>query len=240
LPIARWVRYAAYMRSFLAVCLALVLAGCPTPRTGPPAETTIAVQEFDIPRTAVVERYSGASMQVGMKFAEMLAARLTRLGYKATAVPAGTPLAGDLRITGHIMEVDGGSAAKRFFIGYGAGRSEFDVVGKVARADGTIVGEFTESRAGGGWGEEGALENAMERTINLIGRMVYTGNYQRNAPANRPAAVAYRDGVAPAPNAVPAQPTAEERLRALDRLRADGMVSPEEYDSKRAEILEAL
>jgi hypothetical protein len=198
------------------------------------------VQEFDIPRTAVVERYSGPSTQVGMKFAEMLAARLTRLGYKATAVPAGTPLAGELRITGHILEVDGGSAAKRFFVGYGAGRSEFDVIGRVTRADGSVVGEFTESRAGGGWGEEGAIENAMERTINVIGRMVYTGNYQRNAPANRPAAVAYRDGVSPQTSNAPAQPTAEERLRALDRLRADGMVTPEEYDAKRTQILEAL
>jgi hypothetical protein len=125
-------------------------------------------------------------------------------------------------------------------LGFGAGRSEFDVIGKVTRADGTIVGEFSESRAGKGWGEEGALEGAMQRTINMIGRMVYTGGYQQNAPADRPAGKAYRDGVASANAATSAPATAEERLRALDRLRADGMVTPEEYEAKRTQILEAL
>jgi Domain of unknown function (DUF4410) len=219
----------------------VILTGCPTPRTGAPDGATIAVQEFDIPRTATVERYSGPSTQVGMKFAELLVERLNHFGYKATAVPLGTQLEGDFRITGHILEVDGGNAAKRILVGFAAGRSEFDVIGTVTRADGMIVGEFTESRAGGGWTENGALENAMQRTINMIGRMVYTGNYQCNAPANRPAAVAYRDGVNPAePAAASAQPSAEERLHALDRLRADGLVTPEEYETKRTEILNAL
>lgn len=227
------------MRNFLAVCLAFGLAGCPTPRTGAPIGATVAVQEFDIPRDAVVERYSGPRDQVGMKFAELLARKLTHLGYQATAVPLGTPLEGDLRITGHILEVDGGNTAKRVLLGFGAGRSEFDVIGKVTRADGIIVGEFSESRAGKGWGEEGALEGAMQRTINMIGRMVYTGGYQQNAPADRPAGKAYRDGVA-SPDAAPVPPTAEERLRALDRLRADGMVTHEEYEAKRAQILQAL
>jgi len=214
----------------------LVLAGCGTKRSGVPEGTTIAVQEFEIPRSAVVERYSAPYQGLGMKYAQLIAERLTRLGYHATAVPAGVPLEGDLRVSGKIMEIDGGSAAKRALVGMGAGVAQFDVYGTVTRANGDVVGEFTESRAGGGWTNERAVENAMARTVNMLGRMIYTGVYSRNAPADRPAAQAYQA----AASTVAALPTTEERLRSLDDLRAKGMITTEEYETKRRAILDEL
>jgi len=219
----------------LLACLPLLLAGC-TPRSGAHEGATIVVQEFEIPRSAVVERYDAPHDHFGMRYAEMLAKRLTRLGYQATAVPAGVPLEGDLRVTGKIMEIDGGSTAKRLLIGFGAGTAQFDVYGSVTRADGSVVGEFTESRAGGGWSKDGSTENAMQRTVNVIAKMIYTGSYQRNAPQHRPAAEAYRAAASPTTDGS----STAERLQTLDQLRADGMVTPDEYQAKRRAIIDDL
>src|SRR5512139_4164446 len=109
------------LRPLGLVLAGIFVVGCPTPRTGAPAGTTIAVQEFAIPREAVVERYSGPSEALGMKYAELLAKKLKGLGYEATAVPREVPLEGDLRVTGTIAEIDGGSTAKRLLVGFGAG-----------------------------------------------------------------------------------------------------------------------
>jgi hypothetical protein len=193
------------------------------------------VQAFEVPRGAIVERYSGNRDQIGVRFAELLVEKLNHLGYRAVVVPPDVEPQGDLIVSGSIAEADGGNTAKRVLLGFGAGVAQFDVVGTVKRSDGQVVGEFTESRAGNGWGEQAALEDAMRRSINMIGRMIYTGNYQRNAPKDRPAGM-----VATAAPQAPAQPSVEERLRMLDRLRDDGLVTPEEYATKRSAILEDL
>jgi uncharacterized membrane protein YdbT with pleckstrin-like domain len=48
--------------------------------------------------------------------------------------------------------------------------------------------------------------------------------------------------VAPAPVAppAPAVPTADEKLRSLAKLRDDGIISPEEFEAKKAELLQDL
>jgi len=48
--------------------------------------------------------------------------------------------------------------------------------------------------------------------------------------------------VAPAPVAppAPAAPTADEKLRSLAKLRDDGIISPEEFEAKKAELLQDL
>ena len=127
--------------------------------------------------------------------------------------------------------------AKRFWLGFGGGRSEFDVLGRVYGPDGTLLGEFTESRAGGGWGEEGALRSAMERTANTVSEMIRTGAYRLNAPKGRPAAAAF---LADHEGATAGAPPNEDRLRALEWLRTDGMLTEEEYKAKRQQILDAL
>lgn len=204
-----------------------------------PEASRIVVEEFAVPRTVVVERYSGPVDRIGLWYAEILAEELNHMRYEATAVPRGTATSGALTVSGSVAEVDGGSTAKRVLFGFGAGRSEFDVWGKVTDGDGRMLGEFTESRAGGGWGEEDAIEKAMRRTAKLVARMIYTGQYRRNAPKERPAAQAFAAAAVqePPPAAVP---TAEDRLRALERLHADGIVTPEEYAKKRQEILQGL
>src|SRR5262245_28208723 len=83
-----------------------------------------------------------------MKYAQVPAERLNHIGYQAVAVPQDIPLTGDLNVTGRIAAVRGGNTAARVLVGFGAGHSEFDVSGTVTRADGTLVGDFTESRAG--------------------------------------------------------------------------------------------
>lgn len=220
----------------LFLMLLVALCGCPSPRAGAPIEARIAVEEFQVPHDAVVERYSRPTDPLGMRFAQLLAERLTRIGYQAIAVPRGQPLQGDFNVTGRIAEIDGGNTAKRVLIGMGVGHSEFDVYGTVTRGNGTVVGQFTESRAGGGWGEQAAVEGAMQKTIHEIGLMIYTGHYLRNAPNGRPAAEAMKEPKAVAATAS----TTEERLRALERLRDDRAITAEEYAAKRRAILEAL
>jgi len=58
------------------------------------------------------------------------------------------------------------------------------------------------------------------------------------APAAAPAAVTQAPTPAPAP--APAAPTAEDKLRSLAKLRDDGIISPEEFEAKKAELLENL
>jgi DNA segregation ATPase FtsK/SpoIIIE-like protein len=42
---------------------------------------------------------------------------------------------------------------------------------------------------------------------------------------------------APAAPAAPPEPTAEEKLRSLAKLRDDGLISPEDYEAKKTELL---
>jgi hypothetical protein len=191
----------------------------------------------------VVERYSGDPSPLGMRYAELLAARLKQLGYDATAVPTGAQLADQLVVTGTVAEIDGGNAAKRMLFGMGAGRAQVDVYGTVTRPDGTIVGEFTDSRRGNSLSEGGSITEAMERTINTISRMIYTGQYRRNAPESTSAAKQFKESMAATAATAPTQPatrSVSDRLHELDKLRQDGMVTEHEYEQRRAAILEAL
>jgi uncharacterized membrane protein YdbT with pleckstrin-like domain len=45
---------------------------------------------------------------------------------------------------------------------------------------------------------------------------------------------------APAAAPVPAEPTADDKLRSLAKLRDDGIISPEEFEAKKAELLENM
>ena len=45
--------------------------------------------------------------------------------------------------------------------------------------------------------------------------------------------------VPPAPP-VPVPPTAEEKLRSLAKLRDDGLLTPEEFEAKKAELIDQL
>jgi uncharacterized membrane protein YdbT with pleckstrin-like domain len=55
------------------------------------------------------------------------------------------------------------------------------------------------------------------------------------APAAAPASTP-----APTAPAVPAAPTTDEKLRSLARLRDDGIISPEEFEAKKGELLSEM
>jgi len=59
------------------------------------------------------------------------------------------------------------------------------------------------------------------------------------APAT-PAAAPAATTPAPAAPAAPAEPTADEKLRNLAKLRDDGIISPDDFEAKKAEILDQL
>lgn len=56
--------------------------------------------------------------------------------------------AGAIVIEGKFKEMDPGSRAKRYFVGYGAGKSGVKVEGTVKGPDGTVLATFTQRRVG--------------------------------------------------------------------------------------------
>jgi hypothetical protein len=56
--------------------------------------------------------------------------------------------AGGLIVEGKFTELDPGSRAKRYFAGFGAGKSAVAVSGSVKSADGTLLATFEQRRVG--------------------------------------------------------------------------------------------
>jgi len=171
-----------------------------------------------------------------MEFAQFVAEQLGRFHRQAEAVPAlGTPQ-GDLIVTGRITHIHGGSTAKRWLIGYGAGHSAFGVEGQVVARDATNVADFSEDRAGSGLGgNEGALRNAMQRVGVYVARMIYLNEYRGGRPGS-PGMLQ----TAAKPSEPSRATTLADRLRELDEARAKGLVSDEEYQTKRRAIIESF
>ena len=66
-----------------------------------------------------------------------------------SALAAGaTPPAGSMVVEGKFTEMDPGSRAKRYFVGYGAGKSGVMVEGKVRSSEGTLLATFEQRRVG--------------------------------------------------------------------------------------------
>ena len=82
--------------------------------------------------------------------------------------------------------------------------------------------------------------NAVIMTVNDWGVIVdqVTGVAYRCKPLDQPAAAPQSSAAPTAERERDRSP--EERLRVLDRLRSEGLISPAEYQSKRGEILEGL
>ncbi len=67
--------------------------------------------------------------QLGMLIAKDLVVDIQAMGMPATqAGPGATPQVGDGVLRGYLVSVQGGSAVKRFVVGFGAGSSEMDTV----------------------------------------------------------------------------------------------------------------
>lgn len=138
--------------AFLAVG---VLAGCastkvtqqtPISSPGLPRPNQIYVYDFiadpsKIPQDASIRAGLNApstpptaeelesGRKLGALIAQDLAADIQAMGLSAVhAVPGSAPQAGDGVIRGYLISVVGGSAAKRFVIGFGSGASEMDTI----------------------------------------------------------------------------------------------------------------
>jgi Domain of unknown function (DUF4410) len=93
-----------------------------------PADSSIsgALSASNTPPTAE-ELETGR--QLGAAIAKDLAADIQAMGLSAVqAGPGSVPQVGDGVIRGYLVSVQGGSTAKRFVIGFGAGSSELDTV----------------------------------------------------------------------------------------------------------------
>lgn len=116
-----------------------------------PAATRVVIKPF----SATDQDVSGDSeetkkMRVDAPnmLATVFSTKLKELG-PFTDVTAGTEVpAGALLVDGKFTEIDPGSRAKRYFVGFGAGKSGVTVVGNVKRADGSLLATFEQRRVG--------------------------------------------------------------------------------------------
>jgi hypothetical protein len=227
-----------------------VLIGCAA--GPPPTKSRVAVQEFQLDGTAtVVTGYHDSVDELGRKLAEVVADNLRSRDHDATVVPRGavTPEA-DLVVIGRISKIDGGSRAARAFMSvtlgfgltdYGAGGGSLRADGRVVRPDGKTVGlfggEHKEKATGYFWARfGGSAEDQIGGCIDEVGEeiagMVDEGQYHG-------AGRQILDPQNAAPTGAATRPAAD-RLRELDGLHQQGLLSDAEYQEKRRKLLEEL
>jgi len=92
-----------------------------------PADSSIGAS-LSVPSTSTAQdRENGRAL--GAQIAQDLTADIQAMGLPAIqAGPGSVPQAGDGVIRGYLISVEGGSAAKRFVIGFGSGSSEMDTI----------------------------------------------------------------------------------------------------------------
>jgi len=219
--------------------MTLLVLACGRSPQAPRQGSKIAVVEFTVAPNATIEDYRGDAASLGKPIAEAIAEEIRDDDALDAQVVAKTvPPEGDLIVRGEVTHVYGGNLAGRltvlvcWFCGWWKGDAVVAVQGEVVRRDGTVVGVFSEEKLGSAWGEASSVVVAAQAVGEEVGEMVKEGEYRGGHPGN--------DGYL-APVRV-AQPSAErppaERLRALDSLRAQGLVSDAEYAEKRTQILQ--
>jgi hypothetical protein len=93
-----------------------------------PADATISAG-VSAPSTPPTAEQLETGRQIGAAIAKDLVADINAMGLTAVqGWPGSVPQVGDGVIRGYLVSVEGGSAAKRFVIGFGAGSSEMDAV----------------------------------------------------------------------------------------------------------------
>jgi uncharacterized protein DUF4410 len=65
-----------------------------------------------------------------------------------SVLDGGAAPAGALVVEGKFKEMDPGSRAKRYFVGFGSGKSGVTAEGSIKAADGTLLATFTQRRVG--------------------------------------------------------------------------------------------
>src|SRR5439155_22231597 len=241
-----------------AVSALLAIMGCGEHSSLVPKEgTKIAVVEFTVAPNARIERYNGNGAPLGMVIAKAVAEDLHENGdhLDDVAIPISVPPQGDLIVRGEIAHVYGGNVAVQMTVlictvcGWWTGNPMIGAQGTVERPDGTIVARFSdETRRGstilGRW--HPGVELTAARMGETIGDMVKDGAYKGGHVGNdgylAPAAIPAVTPVVNAPQAAGSPPHATDeaatRLRALDALRSQGLISADEYATKRQRILD--
>jgi Domain of unknown function (DUF4410) len=93
-----------------------------------PSDSSIA-GSVSAPSTPSTADQLATGRQLGALIATDLVADIQAMGLNAaTAGPGSSPQVGDGVIRGYLVSAEGGSAAKRFIIGFGSGSSELDTV----------------------------------------------------------------------------------------------------------------
>ena len=93
-----------------------------------PADSPVR-DRFNTPSKPLTAKQIATGRQLGGLIAEKLVADIQAMGLSAVrAGPGSSPQVGDGVIRGYLVSVEGGSAVKRFVIGFGSGASELDTV----------------------------------------------------------------------------------------------------------------
>lgn len=93
-----------------------------------PADSSIG-DRFNTPSKPLTAKQIATGRELGGLIAEKLVADIQAMGLSAVrAGPGSSPQVGDGVIRGYLVSVEGGSAVKRFVIGFGSGTSELDTV----------------------------------------------------------------------------------------------------------------
>jgi len=211
--------------ALLSALLAISLSGCePTIRRikpdSPLKKSVVVVRDFKAD-DAEVTNWDSPVAAYGAEFATQIVKALREAGVSAEKASdsAGTA-AGRIVVEGQVTFVDGGNRGLRCFVGYGAGSASVGVSGLARIEDGRRVEEFAVER-GSSWYDVG--DDTLRRCIKAISydiaTMVTTGKFQMGEHKQRSIAA---------------------RLRELDRLREQRLVTPEEYERKRSSILNGL
>lgn len=223
---ARWVR----VHSFFTALAALTL-GCgpssmkPVSATSAVSGLRVQVREFDASK-AEVHNYSEPVQPYGDQTARAIVEALQQAGVDAELAPGNAPLRAEVIVEGSVTLVEGGNTGARLMLGgFGpAGATHFGVQGRTRRIDGTVLGEFAVDRLA--WMDIWwpSAHRLLSRAATVVGydiaSMITTGRYTRGS-------------FTPAPGR-------EDRLQELQRLFEHGLLTREEYEQKRATILNEL
>lgn len=133
----------------LALLLALVLAGCVTPKVTERSVHTIRFGDYKTIHCTVKASPSieiggderGYAREVTDLFSALVAARLQAIGYKVVESDA------DLTLNIFVTAAKPGSAATRFWVGFGAGRAIFTFDAAFTDAQGAALGSFAGGRS---------------------------------------------------------------------------------------------
>lgn len=119
--------------------------------------------------------------------ADSMVANLLKSGvFKEVSVggPAAPLPPGTLLVEGKFVAIDPGSRAKRYFAGFGAGKSAVEVSGSVVDAQGQVLARFRQRRIGAmGLGGGDSLGKLMSDTRSIGGDIAkFLATWGRNQP----------------------------------------------------------